>query len=234
MNKLRNNETGSGAVTLMFILILLVVIGGAGYYFYTSNFKTATAPASNSTNSTSSPKTTTPKKTDVYAGWKYYCDTSIGGCFKYPSEWGKTSSLDTKGVKAFVQNKAATINVVYSEPASGKSGLGDYTTHSLSALTSAGSLFTAVGGYYNAGNIPGYDLVDTSLIHDYNLAAGKISPISSDNGLFFTKAENKATLTASYNNTTGNPITSSAQANDWFNSADGKVALLIVQSYYNK
>ncbi len=147
---------------------------------------------------------------------------------------GKTSSLDTQGVKAFVQNKAATLNVVYSEPATGKGGLGEYTTHTLSALTSASSPFTAVGGYYNVNNIPGYELVDTALIRDYNLVAGKTSPISSDNGLIFTKAANKATLIVSYNNTTGNPITSSAQANDWFNSADGKTALLIVQSYYNQ
>jgi len=237
MGKIRKNEAGFSVVEILVLLLVVVLIGVVGSFVYNSNHNKTTASltttAATKSATTAPTKTTTPT-VDPYNGWKLYCDAATGNCFKYPSDWGDASSLDAQGVKAFIQNKAATVNVEYSEPVDGTGGLGSYVTSSLNSLKIANSSYKVVGGYYTVGNIPGYNLVDTSLVEQYSLAAGKTSTISSNNDLLFTKATNKATLTVHYNNTTGSSSISASQANDWFNSADGKTALLIAQSYYNQ
>jgi len=237
MGNMRNNEKGFGTVEIILIIVIVALIGAVGWFVYKNHNKIATTATTTNTTSTAPAKTTTTtpvKPVDPYAGWKSYCDTSTGGCFKYPSDWADVSTLDAQSVKAFTQNKAGTINLEYSEPVNGKGGLGDFATASLDALTTANSSYKIAGGYYTVGNIPGYNLIDTGLVQQYGLAIGKTSNISDSNELDFTKNSNKATLVVHYNNTTGSSSISTSQANTWFSSADGKTALLIAQSYYNQ
>jgi hypothetical protein len=226
MGKLHKNEDGFGTIEIILVIFVVVLMGIAGWLVYKNHNKTNDAKTTTST-------TVNTKPVDAYAGWKTYCDTTTGGCFRYPADWDDVSPLDAQAVKASGQSRNETITLEYSEPVTGKDGLGDFATISLSPLTTASDALKVVGGYYTVGNIPSYSLVDTSLVQQYGLATGKTSN-NGNNDLYFTKNSNKATLVVHYNNTTGSASISTSQANTWFNSTDGKTALLIVQSFYIK
>ena len=236
MGKLKLNQKGFGAVEILLLILVIAVIGFGGYWVYSRN-KTSSnnspTTATNTTPSTTNSPTSNTKTIDPYSGWKTYCDASTGSCFRYPSDWGVLSPLDAQGIKAFGQNKAGTISLEYAEPVKGDASLGNFLTKSVDALTTASSSYKVVGGYYITGNIPGYNLVDSSLVSHLSLSAGKTSDVS-NNDLYFTNSSNKATLEVHYNNTSGSSSIGTTQANSWFGSADGKTALLIVQSYYTK
>lgn len=222
--KVQKDESGFSIVAVVLVLIIVALVSVVGFMVYKIH----------SINTKDLVATTTLARKDPYVGWKSYCDASTANCFKYPASWGEVNTLSGLNVKAFVQNKTATINVSYSEPVDGTGGLDSYATNNISSLYAANAAYRVVGGYYTVGNNPAYDLIDSSQVQKYSLVAGKTTTISNAQALFFTKGSNKASLTVSYNNTTGAPGISTSQANDWFNSADGKLALLIAQSYYSQ
>jgi type II secretory pathway pseudopilin PulG len=234
----KKNENGFSIVEVLLVFVVVALIGFIGWYVWQTKSNTDKNLTKSNTTSTSgaSQIANTPAKqeaVDPYAGWKTYCDTATSGCFRYPSDWNDVSALDAQRIKASGQNKAGTVNLEYSEPVQGQDGIGSFSTKSLAVITNNTAL-KVVGGYYTVGNNPGYNIADTSLVQQLGLAEGKVSTINSDSGLYFTKSSNKAELSVNLNNTTGSTSISASQANDWFSSADGKLALQIVQSFYFK
>lgn len=234
---MKTNQKGFSVIEGLLILVIVGLIGGIGWYVWQSNKSTGkNQSASNSSNSSGAQqKKEAPaqqEQADPYAGWKTYCDSMTNGCFRYPSDWDDVRPLNDPAVKAAGQNKTTTVNLEYKEPAN-ESGLGSFVTKGVNTLAVNNSTLKVVGGYYTASNIPGYNVVDASLVQRFNLAEGKTSDVGTV-GLYFTKSSVKAELLVHLNNKTGNPTISTSQANDWFNSSDGKIALLIVQSFYFK
>jgi type II secretory pathway pseudopilin PulG len=223
---MKKNENGFSAVEGLLVLVVVAIVGFVGWYVWQAK--------QNTDKNLSVARSTSVAQKSPYAGWKTYCDSATNGCFRYPSDWGDVSPLDAQGVKAAGQNKSATIDLEYSEPVKGQDGLGNFATKSIGAVTTSNTALKVVGGYYTVGNNAGYNLVDASLVQQLGLVAGKASTVSSDSGLYFTKSSNKAELSIHLNNTTGSTVIGASQANDWFGSTDGKLALKIAQSFYFK
>lgn len=233
MGKLQNNQKGFSAPEGLLVLVIVGVIGLVGWYVWHNRTTKPTASANTSTTSKSSTTPSTTKTAaDTYTGWKTYCDTATSGCFRYPADWnnivGATGAAALSGT-----NKNETIVLEYTEPVDGTGGLGDFVTKSIDSLASADTSYKVVGGYYTVGNIPGYNLVDGSLAQQLGLSSGKTTKIS-NNDLYFTKSTNKANLVVHFDNTSGSTTIEQSQANSWFDFTDGKTALKIVQSFYNK
>lgn len=227
------NQQGVAATFIILILILLLAIGGVGYYVWKQRNEAKSAGDTTPSQPRTSEKKEEEKPApDPYAGWKTYCGYNTNGCFRYPSEWRDV--VPTNSGLAISQNKGETLTLEYTEPASGKEGLGVFYTSSTGQLAKENNSYKVVGGYYTVSNVPGYNLVDASLVSQFGLAAGKTSTVAHDSDLYFTANSKKATLVVHLNNTTGGTKVPVSQANDWFNSSDGKLALQIVQSYYTK
>lgn len=231
---MKKSQKGFAVVEGLLILVIVGLIGFVGWYVWHNRAtKTTNSPAT-STSAIVEQKTTptaTKPAVDPYAGWKTYCDSTINGCFRYPADWADIGA--GTDVKALGTNKDETIVLEYAEPVNGNGGLGDFLTKSIDSLTTTDTTYKVVGGYYTIGNIPGYNLADTSLTQQLGLSVGKTTKIS-NNDLYFTKNSSKATLVAHYDNTSGSSSIAASVANPWFTSTDGKIALKIVQSYYVK
>ena len=89
MGKLRNNESGFGVVEAALVLVVLILLGVSGWAIYRQQHKAT--PAVKTTRTTSTAKAAVPRAPEVptnpYAGWKSYCSSYGGLCFKYPASW---------------------------------------------------------------------------------------------------------------------------------------------------
>ena len=233
-----NNQSGFSAVEALLILIVVGILGFTGWYVLKA--KSNTDKSLNSNHSTtpviakkSMTKATTPQTTDPYAGWKSYCDTATSGCFKYPSNWNDL--IRGTDVTALGGNKGETVTLEYNEPTDANGGLGTFSTKSVNPVTISGSSYEVVGGYYTVSNVPGYYLVDTSLVQQLGLKAGATSNIT-NNDLYFTFASKKVTFVVHYNTAAsgGAATIATSTANAWFTSTDGQTALSTVRSFYKQ
>jgi len=230
MWRMKKAHYGFALIESVLAILVLAAVGLGGYKAYqhqhNKNTATLSTPASQA-----NPKAATSPATS-YTGWKTYCDSALNTCFRYPAEWESLApiKIDGQNLKAFGQNKEGTINLEYSEPISGSSGLGNFFTKSLNQLRVPNSAYEVIGGYYTTGNLPGFSVIDTSLAQQHGLVAGQSSDLGNSD-LYFTKNLTKGTLTISFNNT-GTATIPAAQASAWFDTSDGKTALSIAQSFY--
>lgn len=87
MRKLRNNQSGFGAVEGILIVAVVVLLGVVGYMVYKNHSKVtnnAVTTTSNRVNTPTPAKATTPAP-DPYAGWQSYTGHSF--TVKYPPQW---------------------------------------------------------------------------------------------------------------------------------------------------
>ncbi|PJE65363.1 hypothetical protein COU91_01980 [Candidatus Saccharibacteria bacterium CG10_big_fil_rev_8_21_14_0_10_47_8] len=226
---MKKNQKGFSFVEVMLVLIFITLVGFVGWYVWHSNDKDKT----DKTTSSASRPTTAKNDTavDPYAGWKTYCDTETNGCFKYPADWALDSgpSINTQ-----VLSPEKKVKVVYSTNYDCFCGPDSFYSASVDSLVTANSSLKVVGGYYTKSNGPIYYLVDSSLVKQYALAAGKTSEDVAT--LSVTKGSAQLSL-AVYDSSVeelDSAELSAQQANNWFSSSDGTKALLIAKSFYYK
>jgi hypothetical protein len=229
--KIKTNQNGFSAIDIILVIVALGTIGAAVYFAVYHK-----APVANTANNTTTKKAATASPTSTinqYAGWKTYCGTTSHGCFKYPAGWS-TSSVPGEIILAESPNQ--TVTAEYSDSTGVASGLGNFTTTSINPMYNASTNQKVVGGYYTVSNVPGFNVIDASLLSQYGLAVGKTSDVSNAKGLSFTvtpvEGASRYILSVHYNNQTGNATIGTSQASSWLGTSDAKTAELIAQSYY--
>jgi hypothetical protein len=236
MKKVSLNQKGFGLVGALIALAVLVVLGGAGAYVYhrdhktkptTSNDNQSTQTTSNNStqtnnNNNSSASTT---KTDPYAGWKTYTDTTYHYSFKYPTDWTATVG-SAQGQSVSVRNPGNSVLVAYENPFIKAGGTGSFYAADVEDASSSTSL-KIVGGAFAANNLPSYWVINGSMLKTYPLAVGQTSTFETAARFTDQGSANDAQLTAY---PIGTVFTSTDQAKTWFASADAKTALLILES----
>ena len=92
MGKLRNNQSGFGAVEGILVLVIVVLIGVVGFMVYKNHNKTKPTPVASTTTTkpTASTQAKTPTAPDPYTGWQTYTGTDVN--FKYPADWTATAA----------------------------------------------------------------------------------------------------------------------------------------------
>ncbi len=236
MKKSSLTQKGSSLVGVLVVIVVLAVLSGAGAYVYHRNHKQKVM-ASNNNHSTQATSNTSAKangnsstntKTDPYAGWKTYSDTTYHYTFRYPSNWGLSSNANLPGVRLLSPTK--TVVVEYFIQPKG-SNTGQITPTSISKAASNQQEFTVVGGYsYNSttGQYgPFYQVVDSSLLASYPLTIGKTSTFLSTP--YFT-LQGSSSVVGGMSAAPVNRISSLSAATDWLSSQDAKTSLLILES----
>jgi len=114
MQKVKNNESGFGAVELALVVIVLVLLSAGGWIIYR---KLATPSGTSNTTNNTNQTTTTTTTTDPTANWKRA--DSIGGAYsiKVPDGWELTNypgnTLNGDSI-TFSEGKAAIITTATS------------------------------------------------------------------------------------------------------------------------
>lgn len=218
-------------IEVLLVIIIVGLVALIGVYIWKAKHLNVFNPGPDPTTS----RATISKVNDPYAGWKTYCDSVTNGCFMYPPDWRDVGPLQSSALRVFGQNPGGTLSLEYSEPVTGRDGLGDFYTNSIDVVSAARNpALKVIGGYYTVSNMPGYYLVDLSLMQQLHLSRGQISSVDSKTGLYFSKGTTKAEFTVHPNNTGGSATMPETQTNAWSDSPDGKLAEKIVQSFYFK
>lgn len=228
-------------------MLVVLVFGGVVmsgilvYRQYQNGTTTSKTDATNTKQTTGQQGNTTTSPTDAYAGWQSYCDTVYHYCFKYPRGWTLTTTAaaklgDTGG--ASLANPAKTLQVSYSNAYTQDSGVRDFMTVSLDKLPAAHQDLTIVGGYIPTSgdnglvgnNVPGYRVVDSSLLATYPLAVGTVSQFPS-NPSFTDQPTGTVSRAGAFVAKPAVTIHSLDETHAWFSSSDVKTSLLILKSF---
>lgn len=243
MRKTKLNTKGLGLIGVLVVIVVLVIAAGTGAYIYHQDhkIKVATSTGSKTTSSTSKSGSGSSTAANPYAGWKTYCDSVYGYCFKYPNDWIlSTNSTPTEigGTgQVEVANPTNTVDVSYANAFVKDSNSISLTTTYISKLTTANEDLTIVGGYSPAVGLVGnylssYHVVDSSFLTSYPLTVGQTSqfpsnPAFTDQSTGVGSYQGSLTVEAGFN--------TQAQAQAWFSTPDVKTSLLILESlYYSK
>jgi hypothetical protein len=232
MKKLSLNNKGFGLVGALLLVLVLAVAGGAGAYVYHKNHKakntTTTSSKSDTGNSSKMDgnSSTSTAKTDPYAGWKTYTDTTYHYSFRYPAGWTVTGNANMHGVRLLSPTQTVSISYGIGQPQSDATLT--LTPSSITKLASANEDLTVVGGYVSANNqvSPLYQVVDSSLLSKYPLAVGKASQFPTVPS-FTVKGTSYLGLLAV---APVNSITTMAGTQTWLDSTDAKTSLMILES----
>ena len=245
----REHQSGFGTVEILLVVLVVAALAATGLVVYqrhkTNNAKDRAA--ANQTQTTTQPQNTTstqPAQPDVYANWKTYCDSIYRYCFKYPQDWTFSANTaaklgDTGG--ATLSNPANTIQVVYTNAYTQDSGVQSFMPISLDKPTAANQDLTIVGGYIPTSgdnglagnNIPGYKVVDTSLLNKYPLTVGTESQFPT-NPSFTDKNTGTLSRQGEFKVKPSVTINSLDETHAWFSNSDVKTSLLILKSFYFK
>lgn len=155
------------------------------------------------------------------ANWKTFCSVIYGECFQYPGTWAAT----TTGVSTVVSNPVQTVQVVYTNPATaGKPA--PLHTSSVTAVRTIPDV-KVIGGYYTdaAPYKPFFGILNSS----QKVSINHTLP-NTDASLFTDKNKRSVHLWAS----AVDGFNSTAKAEDWLTSTEGKTAQAIIQSFYYK
>jgi hypothetical protein len=235
MKKIRNNEAGFSAIELVLVIVVVALIGISGWLVYEDHHKSTTT-------------TTTTKSTgntitsNLYAGWKSFCSSSGGLCFKYPSNW----KLDSTSVIS----PSGDTYVVYIpggyDDGGSDYGPGSYNILSISTISSTSNLKVVKAICTDINIPPNYDvdyfITTNSEIQQQNIVAGtSVNSLTSDfnNPNGNTSSAPEKLYVSSYNNSPNvngldNQFTTLNAAQAWFNNPEIQTAGQIIGSvYYN-
>jgi prepilin-type N-terminal cleavage/methylation domain-containing protein len=232
------NNKGFGLTEVLIAVVVLVVIGAVGGYLYDRDHQTKAMTISTydkSPSASKSPKTT--MASNPYAGWKSYCDNTIGYCFKYPTSWQLSNQSTTSQVSVTIEDRSTDTLAAYNNPDNDDAfPATSFYTDSISPLTGDKTL-TLIGGYWSDQNgstnddEPFYAVIDTSYLNANPLALGAVGELSSDR---FTDA-GTANQTGSFileggQGTNANGELPLDQVKSWLNSQTTQTGVLILKS----
>jgi hypothetical protein len=214
MNHSVDKQHGFGLIVILTIAAMVAVIVVGGWYVWSKNRPNV----SNKDN-------TTLAQTDPYTSWKSYCDSVKKVCFKYPADW----TVDADGNGATLQNPNKTIFVSYANNDTRDGAAMPYYAAVIEDLASTSTSFKVLGGYAVPASgdiVPQIKVVDAKFTT--GLTAGRQG--SATNTARFTNTDGSTGHLEAYPSSTSGYDTSKAKA--WFESADGKLAELVIQSFY--
>ena len=163
------------------------------------------------------------------SSWKQFCDPQVNFCFKYPATWkfegGQSNEFGY--LTASITNPEETVRINYIEPLV-KDG-SSYSTHivSVNPKDLNETKLEIIGSYPVSSGVyaPGYTILNERLAQ-YSVA-GRVG-FGVVNPRFDVGTHDAIALNGSY---IGPKMTSSAQAEAWFKSIEGKTVQAILDSY---
>lgn len=212
---------GFGVIAVVTLVTVTVLLAFASWKVYD------TWQGNNARNQNIQPIVKAP---DVYAGWKTYCHEEQGACFKYPTDWTIDAKTYPNGIHAAtLKNPEQTLKATYLHEDTRDSAEMAYYTYSLDEIDSS---YRAVGGFSIGWPtvIPEYKIVDERFTKKLVVrqtttmqAAARLSLPSDDLASFEIAPTNYAQFDKD-----------ESKAKAWFETADAKLARLIVKSFYVK
>ncbi len=221
---MRVNQKGFSVVEILIVIVVVGLLGAVGWLVYDrQNNKTNTAQTTQ--NTSVAKESETKKETDPYASWKTKCDDKAGLCFKYPSDWKVEEASDTY---ISVVSPGTTARVAYQPNYVRDGGIREVTPVKLA----------------NSANFTGYSIAGTYSVYldkprvTYDLVKGTVEENNFQVGRATKSLDNPR---FDYNGVTykvfGMPtadFANEAEAKAWFDTTDGKIVLLIMQSFGEK
>jgi hypothetical protein len=227
------NNKGFAPLLLLVAVVAVLVVGG-GVYVYRQNHKAKASVSTTGTVSKTAPRagTKSTATSDPYAGWKQYCSTYGGVCFKYPADWttseGQTSIADVSSLT--VTSPTGKVKVEYSPADQGIGGACDptecfFNTLSLDKpLASNASNLEIVRGMSSDTStntiVPFYYVTSSSQVTTQGLIVGK----NVGTGLLGTEFPNPKVESGIEHiqvwDTANTSYTSASDAQSWFSNAE--------------
>lgn len=219
MKAVRSKQTGFGIIEAVIIIAAVGIIGVAGWFVYQHDHTKVTNTAA----STTQQKTTTVTQinADPYAGWQSYCDTTVKTCIKYPSDWVASpyGGLENPACTEYAALTGSTVK-----------DRGSSTAY----IASIDDLKTPMADLKILGTVvdnkPEYSVYNTSYISENNLHVGATQEIAYANYTFTGKTGDASVVGTPCANGYA-AISTAEQAKAWFNTAEGKTVLKVVQSF---
>lgn len=241
MKKTQNNS-GNIVVVTLFIILIIAVVGGAYLVYHKNKSNSTSKNTSSSSSSTTKSTSQTKTQPDIYAGWKTFCDTTYGYCFKYPSTWSIDSNVAPRvGITAqtTLLNSTKTVSVSYINAFTHDSSPMPFTPTYINKLTSSKQDLTVVGGFSPASGLVGnylatYRVVDSSFLRTYPLTVGSQANFP-NNPSFTDMNTGSTTYQGELESVPTTSVNTTTEAQAWLNSADAQTSVSILKSfYYNK
>lgn len=161
--------------------------------------------------------------TDPYLGWWVYCNTTVKACFNYPPTW-------TSAQYGGYENTAKTELVSLNSPTN-KDGLsGEAYIARITKLNTQNSDLDVVGAVID-NDQPIYAVYNDDYVTSNNLKVGTTQNLFYGNQAFNTRTGSVAfDGTPDINGSAA--ITNLEEAKAWFNTAEAKEVLLVMQSFF--
>ncbi len=226
-NRTRLNNKGFGMMGVLLTVVVVVAVVGTGAYLYhkhsvdNKKVNSTTSSTTNTTTSTNHQGLNTAG-TDPYAGWKTYCVPTVKACVKYPSDW-VTSQYGG------LQNSACTEYASLTGPTNKDTSSDIAYIVSIDDFSTSISSLKIVGMVVN--NKPSYSVYNAPYLSQNNIQVGATQAIA-DVNYNFTGNTGNAGLVGTPCANGYSSITTLDQAKDWFNTAEGKTVLKVIQSFY--
>lgn len=171
-------------------------------------------------------------------GWKTYCDPYNNYCFQYPDGWKLVQSNDSADsmVQVNIINPGNTLSVIYNDNQNKDTFPVSFHTDSINGISSSSPALSVVGGYYlsSVQYQPFYAAVGTSQIDGSSNALRADTTSTWTTTPIIEEGEGALQDLQFEVAATNPPLTSTQSVDAWFQSVNGKTALQIVKSFYNK
>lgn len=163
-------------------------------------------------------------------GWESYCDTVQGQCFKYPADWrlAVTPDLTDQASHTVVTSPGDTMRLTYINPDHQGSFWAQFRWQVAADVPSAPDL-KIIGGYFLNGNAnyrPLYAVVNADAVAGH--APNAASPLMLQSAPHFTGSNGQMVTFVLMSNAQN--LTTTARADGWFATPDGKTALAAMQT----
>ena len=214
------DRRGFSIVEVLIVIVVVAAIAASGWLAWRHDHdkkKSATSVSTSSQQSKSS-STSSNSPSDVYAGWKSYCDTASEACIKYPADWSAVPNFP-----GTFQNATDTIYVDYQGYDNKDQTSSDNLVVQIVDLPTSKGDLKIVGSVVD--NVPGYTVYNASDVS--GITIGDTAPLITGNPTFGTGI----TFTASPSVNEAAKISNLAEAKAWFDTADAKRCLLVLQSF---
>lgn len=227
------NQKGSTIVAIIVAILVLAGIAITGFvvYRHSHHSTTDTVTTTNKSTQAKHAASNASQATNLYAGWKTYCDSLYKYCFQYPNNWTLTNGANVHGVT--LVSPSQIVNVSYGVPQPQSTTTELFTPLTIEKLTSKKEALTIIGGYtYNVSAkkyFPSYYVVDSSLLEQYPLSVG--SPGQLPNVPSFTVLGTSGYL-GSFAVAPVSSTDTLAEAKAWFTARETQTSLRILESFY--